>query len=1038
MAEHTAYQFPEHKPGLDAPVKKQPQKRTHLIFNQRYKPTSIVLTPRSGHPEKTLDLLTSTETTNVRFKLMAEPSGFKTFCLFCDIPTKSDPNYRAEIQFTQCDDDNVNIRAELFLLDGTSWTPRDGEKPDMSQCYMRIRIVFDQAYSRLPPQQDRIEPSSLDCRILDSIATIRGSLDIRVKPWMMLYDWILNIHEPLSISYHQKVLTRWWRDRKEFQTTWLPMVKKEYELTKEDKEKSTLSDLLAEFEEIQVFTAGEIKRMKETRFQGSFPDMVGGKPRFAFRVTLRPSLNFKLPMDRQNQPLKFECKEGDKFRLRWLVPGERGRYHSLEGTVSAEDEHRCETSPTILVSMGIIIKSEIDPRKATIFDLEMIADRTIYDRQVAAISHLAKPRTRGTPSTLKPEEVFLLGTPASQIPLKMNLVNFYEIWHRSLLAGGLDAYQTTAAMNCLQYNASVLQGPPGSGKSFTLIQTVIAFFRAQFALATRETELDIERREKEEQEVAKQGAPAIDRYHDLRNIETEDVADITKPERPKRGSVLEEWYKKCPHVLVTASSNYAVNQLLEIWHHLVNQPAYRDVLQNIDSLVVRYLAENLYQTRPDNCPVAASRSKNYDYDDVSVDDDDDDIPDDDYDFDDRWSWPLLLESRNSTKTQFPCKYSYIAKQEQQEGFRNFLNLKRRVAAGRISRGIRSNIHKIRAEMDRHIFCEALLVFATTSSSSADPIKVHFCPDVVFVDEAGQLSEIETCVAIAHPSVRQVVLAGDQTQLSPINSHQIPFFQMSGLEKIANIIDIEGRVSAPSAVPGQTELGPKWTLLRKNYRSVRGIVEPVSKMFYRGLLQHTIENKEEADIFTKIWTEGCTQTDPPSKASCILWHDVPRNSVINDPASMRKINHYSARAIVRLLSLIESRSSTHEISPAEIVVIAMYSAQVGVIKDLIRENLEGRMRYVRVTTVNGFQGRECPYVIVDLVRSTIRDSRILGFLRDHRRINVAISRAEFKTIIFGDISMYGQSEAFEYGERSKCLFDLAQGVLSRKNQSLLPY
>jgi len=57
------------------------------------------------------------------------------------------------------------------------------------------------------------------------------------------------------------------------------------------------------------------------------------------------------------------------------------------------------------------------------------------------------------------------------------------------------------------------------------------------------------------------------------------------------------------------------------------------------------------------------------------------------------------------------------------------------------------------------------------------------------------------------------------------------------------------------------------------------------------------------------------------------------------------------------------------------------------------------RLITVNTVDGFQGQERDIIVVSLVRSN--DEGQIGFLRDLRRMNVAITRARMKLIIIGD-------------------------------------
>ena len=59
------------------------------------------------------------------------------------------------------------------------------------------------------------------------------------------------------------------------------------------------------------------------------------------------------------------------------------------------------------------------------------------------------------------------------------------------------------------------------------------------------------------------------------------------------------------------------------------------------------------------------------------------------------------------------------------------------------------------------------------------------------------------------------------------------------------------------------------------------------------------------------------------------------------------------------------------------------------------------RQISVNTVDGFQDQERDVIVISMVRSN--DEGQIGFLRDLRRMNVAITRARMKLIILGDAS-----------------------------------
>ena len=86
---------------------------------------------------------------------------------------------------------------------------------------------------------------------------------------------------------------------------------------------------------------------------------------------------------------------------------------------------------------------------------------------------------------------------------------------------------------------------------------------------------------------------------------------------------------------------------------------------------------------------------------------------------------------------------------------------------------------------------------------------------------------------------------------------------------------------------------------------------------------------------------------------------------------------------------------------KIGVITGYSGQVGRLRGAIDTGDSRRWprMTIEIATVDSFQGRECDVVIYSTVRSN--PSRRIGFLRDHRRLNVALSRARDLLVIVGD-------------------------------------
>ncbi|RPD66138.1 P-loop containing nucleoside triphosphate hydrolase protein [Lentinus tigrinus ALCF2SS1-7] len=93
-------------------------------------------------------------------------------------------------------------------------------------------------------------------------------------------------------------------------------------------------------------------------------------------------------------------------------------------------------------------------------------------------------------------------------------------------------------------------------------------------------------------------------------------------------------------------------------------------------------------------------------------------------------------------------------------------------------------------------------------------------------------------------------------------------------------------------------------------------------------------------------------------------------------------------------------------PSQIAVITPYQAQVTLLTSLLRP---AHGPQLEIGTVDGMQGREKEAVIISLVRSN--DKREVGFLKDKRRLNVAMTRARRHLCVIGDSSTVQHGSPF---------------------------
>jgi len=166
-------------------------------------------------------------------------------------------------------------------------------------------------------------------------------------------------------------------------------------------------------------------------------------------------------------------------------------------------------------------------------------------------------------------------------------------------------------------------------------------------------------------------------------------------------------------------------------------------------------------------------------------------------------------------------------------------------------------------------------------------------------------------------------------------------------------------------------------------------------------------------FSSEWFyHGKVQSAPDVKYRSILDLDTPIVWVDTHGLDMKeefvgenfgRINKGEAQLTMRTLHDYFERIGKQRIldERIDVGVISPYRAQVQYLRSLLKkkEFFKPFRHLISVNTVDGFQGQERDVIVISLVRSN--DEGQIGFLRDLRRMNVAITRARMKLIILGD-------------------------------------
>ena len=271
---------------------------------------------------------------------------------------------------------------------------------------------------------------------------------------------------------------------------------------------------------------------------------------------------------------------------------------------------------------------------------------------------------------------------------------------------------------------------------------------------------------------------------------------------------------------------------------------------------------------------------------------------------------------------------------------------------------------------------------------------------LFIDEAAQALEAACWIAIRRASI--VILAGDHCQLPPT------------VKSIAALRGGLGKTLMERIVENKPEVV---TLLKVQYRMNEEIMRFSSDWFYGGQVEAAPQIKYRGILDydnPMVWID--TSDDTMTAASGSTASEGNQTSVpsVEDKeasfheqfvgSSFGRINKGEAELTLKTLKDYFTKIGRQRVldERIDVGIISPYRAQVQYLRSLIkkREFFKPYRSLVSVNTVDGFQGQERDVILISLVRSN--EEGQIGFLRDLRRMNVAITRARMKLIILGNV------------------------------------
>ena len=260
------------------------------------------------------------------------------------------------------------------------------------------------------------------------------------------------------------------------------------------------------------------------------------------------------------------------------------------------------------------------------------------------------------------------------------------------------------------------------------------------------------------------------------------------------------------------------------------------------------------------------------------------------------------------------------------------------------------------------------VIACTLTGASQRLVTDRIFKTVFIDESSQAMEAAAWIPILRS--KRVIMSGDHHQLPPtIKSRE------AAKEGLEHTLFARGLRSQKHTV----------TMLETQYRMEPSIMGFSSEQFYQGKLKasKSVLNRP------KFFNTNIRMVDTAGAG-------------FEEKVKKETLSTYNEGEADILIKLMEEE----KLDELSVGVILPYRAQVEVINKLLvqSDKLAPHLERIDVNSVDAFQGQERDVIFISLVRSNPNGE--IGFLREYRRMNVAMTRARHRLVIVGDSSTIG--------------------------------
>eukprot|EP00986_Skeletonema_menzelii_P003391 scaffold1040_cov149-Skeletonema_menzelii.AAC.4 len=365
----------------------------------------------------------------------------------------------------------------------------------------------------------------------------------------------------------------------------------------------------------------------------------------------------------------------------------------------------------------------------------------------------------------------------------------------------------------------------------------------------------------------------------------------------------------------------------------------------------------------------------------------------------KYSLESLVAASDGTEIVRDCR------NEMNDHLRTLSDPKSRSSEKRVAyremKSLRKEIRSREEKVVGHILRDANVVLATNVGAASsvlnrmvdgrgDPIPF----DLVIIDEAAQALEASCWISLMRG--KRAVLAGDHKQLPPTIKSTVNEVKNGLGETLFERL----MISYEKESIGCSKM------LKFQYRMHQDIANWASNAMYHGkLLSHESVRKRKLIELPQITanSSGAGNTSDGIEQSTLMLIDTTgcdMHEAVNEAGS--RYNEGEAGIVISHVNSLISLG----LCAQDIAVITPYNGQV----ELLRKQLLPIVPKLEIRSVDGFQGGEREAVVLSLVRSSDRGGRDgIGFLRDARRLNVAVTRAKRHCAVICDVETVSQDK-----------------------------